>query len=432
MSATVAPPLPRLALSRGRRAAGAAALAVIVGGGVLIAVSGVGAPRFLGGVRGLPGWTRGLLPRSAVHITAAQFYLVLGAMAAAYGVALACAERLPVRWIVGAIAVLHVAFVLAPPLLSTDVFSYIEYGRLGAVHGLDPYTTTPAAVHPHDAVYRYVHWRHTRSAYGPLFTLGSYPLALLGPGGALAAFKLLAAAASLGCTGVLWRLAGRLGRPRATAIAAFGLNPVLLVYTVGGGHNDALMLLGMLGAVALVVGSRELAGGALLATAVAIKASAGLAIPFLVLGARRRWWALAGVAVGAAAMAALAWVAFPDHAAGMIAVLRHEQHLVAHDSVPNVVAHALGLPGVTAPLRLAFQALFAASAAVLVVCAWRGADLARTCGWAFVALVATATWFLAWYTVWPLAFAALARDRRLLLATLALQVFYVVNHLPLG
>ena len=47
-----------------------------------------------------------------------------------------------------------------------------------------------------------------------------------------------------------------------------------------------------------------------------------------------------------------------------------------------------------------------------------------------VALVATSTWFLGWYSVWPLPFAALSRDRRLLVATLALQVFFVANRIP--
>jgi hypothetical protein len=47
-----------------------------------------------------------------------------------------------------------------------------------------------------------------------------------------------------------------------------------------------------------------------------------------------------------------------------------------------------------------------------------------------VAVVATATWFLAWYSVWPLAFAAVSRDRRLLIATIGLQAFFVANHIP--
>ena len=43
----------------------------------------------------------------------------------------------------GAAVVLVVAFALAPPLLSQDVFSYIAYARLGALHGLNPYIQPP-------------------------------------------------------------------------------------------------------------------------------------------------------------------------------------------------------------------------------------------------------------------------------------------------
>lgn len=415
-----------------RPAAGALSLLVMLGGGGVIAVSGAGAPRFLGGVHGLPGWTAGLLDGVSLHVTAPQFYLLLAAMAAAYLGVLAFGLGLPVRWLVVAIVALHVAFALSPPRLSTDVFSYIDYARLGAVHGLDPYAVTPSAVR-WDPVFRYIHWRHTRSAYGPLFTFASYPIGRLAPADALLAFKALAGAASLGCVALVWRIAGRLGRSQPAAIAVFGLNPMLLVYAVGGAHNDLLMLLALLGGVALLLAGRALPGGALLPVAVAIKASAGLAIPFLVLGARRRWLpALAGVLAGGAAMVALAWVAFPGHAAGMIDVLRHEQRLVASGSVPTAVAQWLGLHGVTPGVRTAFQVVLFASLAVLLVWVARGGDVVRACGWAFVALVACSTWMLAWYTIWPLAFAAASRDRRLIAATLALQVCYVANHVPLN
>ena len=39
----------------------------------------------------------------------------------------------------------HVAALAAPPLLSADVFGYLDFARLGVLHGLDPYTHTAAA-----------------------------------------------------------------------------------------------------------------------------------------------------------------------------------------------------------------------------------------------------------------------------------------------
>ena len=81
----------------------------------------------------------------------------------------------------GAIGLLHLVFALAPPLLSSDVFSYVAYGRLGALHGLDPYAHPPLAAHGDPVLIYVAHaWRDALSAYGPLFTLLTYVLAPLG------------------------------------------------------------------------------------------------------------------------------------------------------------------------------------------------------------------------------------------------------------
>ena len=72
---------------------------------------------------------------------------------------------------------------------------------------------------------------------------------------------------------------------------AVGLNPLVLVHVVGGAHNDALvvLLLSDGSAGALLEREQGAAGGRPATTAAgAVKASAGLVLPFLVLGARRR------------------------------------------------------------------------------------------------------------------------------------------------
>jgi hypothetical protein len=74
--------------------------------------------------------------------------------------------------------------------------------------------------------------------------------------------------------------------------------------------------------------------------------------------------------------------------------------------------------------------LAAAAIAWLIWRVWRGAEWVRACGWALVAVVVTTSFLLGWYAVWPLPFAAVTRDRRLLAVTLLLQVYFVVNHIP--
>jgi alpha-1,6-mannosyltransferase len=430
-----APPLgpSRLSLARARPALAAGSLTVLAGCGVAIALGGSDRHSSIvqGSGRGLPGWLAGPLSGLGLHLTLAQFYLVVAAMGVAYGIAVAFAGELRTRWLVGSIVLLHALFLLAPPLLSTDVFNYINYARLGALHGFDPYVHGAIAAR-HDPSFLFTAWRHTGSAYGPLFTLASYPLAFIGVPGALWAFKLVAALASLGCVALVWKIAEQLGRLPVRAAAIFGLNPLLLVWTVGGAHNDLLMLLLLLAGVLLVLRRREALGGAALLASVAIKATSGIAIPFVLLGAQRRWRAVAGLAVAAVVVGVAAAIAFPGHPLGVLDVLgRQQQTLVAFDSVPSETAALFGVHTVTHGVRLASAVLLALALAWLFFRVWRrGADWVGACGWALAAVVGLSAWFLAWYAVWPLAFAAVSRDRRLLTVVVAIQAYFVINHIP--
>ena len=47
------------------------------------------------------------------------------------------------RWAIAAIVAVHAIFLLAPPMALTDVFNYVNYGRMEIVHHLNPYTTIP-------------------------------------------------------------------------------------------------------------------------------------------------------------------------------------------------------------------------------------------------------------------------------------------------
>src|SRR5256885_17199766 len=74
-----------------------------------------------------------------VGLTTHGIVFAMLAMWVFYGLALAFSDAISRRAGLTAIVALHVIFLLGPPLLSMDVFSYIEYGRLGAIHGLNPY-----------------------------------------------------------------------------------------------------------------------------------------------------------------------------------------------------------------------------------------------------------------------------------------------------
>jgi alpha-1,6-mannosyltransferase len=410
-------------------ALGYAALAAMLAvSGILGAGAAAGASFLVPSVHPvLPGWVAGALAGLGPVFSRGGLLIVLIILTAAYALALAVRRSLPARALIGAIVALHLVFLLAPPLLSSDIFSYLAYGRLGTVHDLSPYLYGPAAA-PDDPVLNYVGWRwtYTPSAYGPLFTIGSYGLAGLGTGAALWGFKALAAIASLAVVALVSRTAQTRGRDPMTAAAVVGLNPILLVYAVGGGHNDLLMLaLTMLG-VLLACSARESAGAASVVAAAAVKASSIVVLPFMVLGAPRRLRALAGGLATAAGVSILGLAVFGKGAIGFVSVIAHSHLMTSTTPTGGLSALLDSIP------HLRAIGLVAAAIALLGLlrAVWRGMDWISGAGWALLVVAASGGTLHAWYTIWPLPFAALSRDRRLLAATLFLQAIFVAHLLP--
>ncbi|HEX5610096.1 MAG TPA: polyprenol phosphomannose-dependent alpha 1,6 mannosyltransferase MptB [Solirubrobacterales bacterium] len=358
-------------------------------------------------------------------------YGLMWAGFAAYLGVLVIAPALGNRVIWGTIAVLVAAFALAPVLLSHDVFSYVDYARLGVVHDLDPYVHPPEAV-PADPAFANVTWTESTSAYGPLFTLATYPLAWLGVGAAVAVLKAVAALSVLGLAALAARIAAWRGVEPLRAAAFVALNPLVLVHIVGGAHNDGLtMLLAML-AVAAILSGREAAGGAALLAAIATKASAAFLAPFALLATlRERRWPrlLAGAAIAAALVAASAYAAFGWDWLSGFGLAGENQSRTSHMSLPITTARLTGLdPG---PVRAAAAVLYAALVAWLLVCTWRGGDWVRAAAWAALGLLLATSWLLPWYLVWALPLAAVSRDRPLQLLTLALTAYQLGARIPL-
>jgi len=211
-------------------------------------------------------------------------YALIWAGFLAYLAVLVWAPRLGRRLVWGAIVVLVTAFACLPPLLSHDVYSYVDYARLGVVHGLDPYLHPPTAA-PADPAFAHVAWTETTSAYGPLFTLATYPLAWLPVGVAVYILKAISAAAVLATAALVARLAPARGIDPLRAAAFVALNPLVLVHVVGGPHNDALAILLMTLGIAGLLTARETSAGASLVAAVMVKASATTVVPFALLTA---------------------------------------------------------------------------------------------------------------------------------------------------
>ncbi len=338
------------------------------------------------------------------------------------------------------------AFAFAPVLLSHDVYSYVDYARLGVVHGLDPYVHPPAAA-PFDPAYARVTWIDATSAYGPLFTLVTYPLAWLPVWLAVAVLKAAVALSVLGTAVLVARIAPARGVSPLGAAAFVALNPLVLIHVVGGAHNDGLAMLLATVAIAAMLSAREASTGAAFVAALAIKLPAAIAAPFALVGAARMkpfspyggdkastgvggpgvgllaGAALAALAVGVAAHAAFGW-----HWLDAIGLAGENQHRTSHMSVPITFARLTGLDATA--VRATALAIFAAVFIYLLAWTWRGNDWLRAAAWASFALLIATAWLLPWYLIWALPLVALSRDRPLQLLTLALTAYQLPARMP--
>jgi hypothetical protein len=315
----------------------------------------------------------------------------------------------------------------APLLLSTDAWTYWEYGRL-ANDGHNPYAQPPKRF-PDDPAFAYAgaDWRDTTSVYGPAFTLASQPVAVVAGRSHDAAawlFKALAGLAVLLTT----LLVARLAAAPAFAAAFVGWNPLLAVHLAGGGHNDAWVAAAFVGALALAAGGRRGAAGAVWALAVLVKWIPALLLALVLAAERLRppRRAVAGfvVALVAVAVAAtLEWGVDWLTAFGPLAAN-------AGTETSYALPHRLEEAGLPDPLAVGLGiAVFAAGFAWLPRDAWRNRTprLAR----AALLLLVTTPWLAAWYAAWLVPLAALEDDDRVRLATLAVCAYLLPQTIPL-
>ncbi|MEV0737969.1 polyprenol phosphomannose-dependent alpha 1,6 mannosyltransferase MptB [Streptomyces sp. NPDC050549] len=247
-------------------------------------------------VLALGGETAGALP-SADLFSPASAQAALGLVGVYFGVVLLIAAWLLLgklirsaeppspRALLLVLAVWAAPLLLAPPLFSRDVYSYLAQGAMVDAH-MDVYAHGPAALGGPLADEVAPLWQHTGAPYGPVFlalasglsglTRGQLPAGLFGMRlVALLGVGLMAAA--------LPRLARHSGADPAAALWLGALNPLVLLHLVAGAHNDAIML-GLLG-VGLVAarGRWPVLGAVLVMLAALVKAPAALGLAAVVL-----------------------------------------------------------------------------------------------------------------------------------------------------
>ncbi|HEY0071879.1 MAG TPA: hypothetical protein VGE04_18110 [Chloroflexia bacterium] len=193
--------------------------------------------------------------------------------------------------------------------LSSDLYSYVWYGRIFAIFGDNPLVYAPADYAWSDRAkwIQWVYWKDTPSVYGPvwLWIAGGVAKAAQALGNDivthLLGHKLVASAAHLCNIALVWRVAGltlqKYGIPfggklraavtdpghqatmQVAATLTYAWNPLAVIEFGANGHNDVLMLTFMLAALWLHLKGKWPLAIAALAGAVLIKMIAIVLVP---------------------------------------------------------------------------------------------------------------------------------------------------------
>jgi alpha-1,6-mannosyltransferase len=355
------------------------------------------------------------------------------------------------------------AFWLGPLLLSVPVFSRDTYSYLaqGALlrDGFDPYAVGPVA-NP-NALLDNVSpiWTITTAPYGPAFILIAKLVTMVVGNHVIIGTMLLRLCMLPGLALLIWaapRLAHHLGTDGPTALWTCVLNPLVLIHLMGGVHNEMLMVGLMTAGIALTFQGRNVLGMTVLTVAIAVKATAGIALPFLVwvwmrhLRERRGYRAVRAFLAATAFSLPIFAVVFgvlstvAGVGLGWLTALAGSVKIINWLTVPTAAAnliHALGGPFFSvdfyALLRVTRFIGIVIIAVSLPLLWWRFRrdDRAVLTGIAYSMLIVVlfVPAALPWYYSWPLAVAApLAQSRRAIAAIAGLSTWVMVIFKPDG
>jgi alpha-1,6-mannosyltransferase len=188
------------------------------------------------------------------------------------GYLLAVRARPSLTFVFGVAAAVELLLVFMPPVLSSDLFLYGVFGRMVAFGTGSPYAATGVA--SADPIAAFTQWSGKASLYGPTWTIVSTAVAAIAGQSILATalgFKLIAALCHLANGALVYRIAARLGADGPAAALLYLWNPLILLESAGSGHNDAFMVMLVLGGVLAALDERRTLACALVALAVLVK-----------------------------------------------------------------------------------------------------------------------------------------------------------------
>lgn len=338
-----------------------------------------------------------------------------------------------------------VPLLLSVPVFSRDTYSYLAQGAL-LRDGFDPYAVGPVE-NPNlllDDVSPI--WSATTAPYGPAFILVAKLVTMLVGDHVVVGTMLLRLCMLPGLMLLIWAAPRTARHIRGTGPAALWvcvLNPLVIIHLMGGVHNEMLMVGVMTAGIALTLQGRHAAGAAVVALAVAVKATAGIALPFLVwvwlrhLQDRRGYRPLHAFAAAAAASVLILVAVFTALSAlagvdlgWLTALLAGNVKIINWLTVPTAAANVVhAIAGLFLPVN--FYAVLHVTrilgigviAVSLPLLWWRfrhdDRDALTGIAGAMLIVVLFVPAALPWYYTWPLAAVAAVGQSRMALAVIA-------------
>ncbi|WP_135455728.1 alpha-(1-_6)-mannopyranosyltransferase A [Mycobacterium sp. DL99] len=333
---------------------------------------------------------------------------------------------------------------LSVPLFSRDTYSYLAQGAL-LRDGFDPYVVGPVE-NPNSLLDNVSPiWTTTTAPYGPAFILVAKFVTILVGDDVVAGTMLLRLCMLPGLLLLIWaapRVARHVGANGAASLWICVLNPLVIVHLMGGVHNEMLMVGLMMAAIALTFAGRPVIGVSLIAIAVAVKATAGLALPFLVwvwmrqLREKRSMPALRAFALATAASVLIFVAVFAVTSLlagvglGWLTALAGSVKIINWLTVPTAAANLINaIGGLIFPVNFYAVLEVARIIGILTIVIalpllwWRYRHTDREAltgiALAMVVVVLFVPAALPWYYTWPLAVAAALIQTRPAIAAVA-------------
>jgi len=193
-------------------------------------------------------------------------------------------QRARMKVVIGTALLWFAPVMLGPPLLSSDVYSYVAEGDM-VTKGLDPTSQDMSKLHFGSLALVDPVWRNSiGNPYGPVqMGLAATAVSVTGPPyeSTIWILRLFALGAVLLSIWGISDLARRHGVAPPVAVAIGVANPIVVLHLVGGGHNDAILMALLVTGCALAARGRFWWGVVVIALATAVKLPAAAAIVYL-------------------------------------------------------------------------------------------------------------------------------------------------------